>query len=73
MTNNGIAKRIKKDQPKANMKAVDLKMFNTDGFATHKDTLRNLLSQTTSVTKKFSLLYIFLPAVATVTFANDFE
>ena len=55
------------------MKAVDLKAFNPDDFKTHEDAFQNLFSKTASVTKKFSLLYIFLPAVATVTFANDFE
>ena len=52
MTNAGIAKRIEKDQPKADMKAVDLKAFRPDEFETHGDAFRNLISQTTSVTRK---------------------
>ena len=73
MTNAGIAKRIEKDQPKADMKAADLKAFNPDEFETHKDALRNFLSQNTSVTRKCSLLYIVCPAVAPVIFTDDFE
>ena len=34
-TNAVIAKRIEKDQPKAEMKAADLKAFNPDAFETH--------------------------------------
>ena len=55
------------------MKAADLKVFNPDEFETHKDAFQNLLSQTTSVTRKCSLLYIVRPAVAPVIFADDFE
>ena len=73
MTNTGISKRIEKDQPKADMKAADLKAFNPDEFETHKDAFRNLLSQTTSVTRKCSLLYIVRLAVAPVIFTDDFE
>ena len=73
MTNVGIAKRIEKDQPKADMKAADLKVFNPDEFETHKDAFQNLLSQTTSVTRKCSLLYIVRPALATVVFTYEFE
>ena len=73
MTNAGIAKRIEKDQPKEDMKAADLKAFNTDDVETHKDAFRNFLYQTTIVTKKCSFLYIVRPAVAPVTFTNDFE
>ena len=72
MTNAGIAKRIEKDQPKADMKAADLKAFNLGEFETHEDALRNLLSQTTSVTRKCSLLYIVRPEVAPVIFKYDF-
>ena len=73
MTNAGISKCIEKDQPKADMKAADLKAFNPDDFETHKCAFRNLLSQTTRVTKNCSLLYIFRPAVAPVIFTDDFE
>ena len=73
MTNAGIAKRIKKDQPKADMKAADLKAFNPDEFDTHEDAFRNLLYQTTIVTRNCSLLYIFHSAVAPVIFKDDFE
>ena len=73
MTNAGIAKRIEKDQPKADMKATYLKAFNPDDFETHEDAFRNLISQTTSVTKKCSLLYIVHLAVAPATFTDDFE
>ena len=52
MTNADIAKRIKKYQPKADMKTSDLKAFNLDDFETRKDAFRNFLSQTTSFTKK---------------------
>ena len=72
-TNAGIAKRIKKDQPKADMKAVDLKPFNPDEFETHVDTFRNLHSQTTSVTRNRSLLYIVRLEVAPFIFTDDFE
>ena len=37
MTNAGIDKRIEKDQPKADMKAANLKVFNPDEFETHLD------------------------------------
>ena len=73
MTNAGIDKRIEKYQPKADMKAAYLKAFNPDDFETHKDALRNLLSQTKSVTRKCSLLYIVSPEVAPVIFTDDFE
>ena len=73
MTNSGIAKRIEKYQPKADMKSAELKAFNPDDFETHEDAFRNLLSQTTSVTRKCSLLYIFRLAVAPVIFTDDFE
>ena len=73
MTNAGIAKRIEKNQPKADMKAADLKAFNPDEFKTHEDEFWNLISQTTSVTSKFSLLYIVLPTVAPVIFTDEFE
>ena len=73
MTNAGISKRIKKYQPKADMKVADLKACNPDEFETHEDALRNLLSQKTSVTRKCYLLYIFLPEVAPVIFTDDFE
>ena len=56
MTNTGIANYIEKDQPKADMKAADLKSFNLDDLETHEDAFRKLLSQTTSVTKKCSFL-----------------
>ena len=56
ITNAGMIKHIEKDQAKADMKAVDLKLFNPDDFKTHEDAFRNLLSQTTSVTNKCSLL-----------------
>ena len=69
----GIAKLIEKDQPKADMKTVDLKAFNPDEFETHEDAFRNLLSQTTSVTSKCSLIYIVRPVVAPVIFTDDFE
>ena len=72
MMNAGIAKRIENDQPKADMKAAYLKAFNPDDFETHKDALRNLLSQMTSVTRKCYLLYIVRPAVAPVIFTDDF-
>ena len=52
MTNAGIDKRIEKDQPKADMKAADLKAFNPDEFKTNEDTFHNFLYQTTSVTRK---------------------
>ena len=73
MTNAGIVNRIEKYQPKADMKATDLKAFNPDEFETHEDAFRNLLSQTTSVTRKCSLLYIVRPEVAPVIFTDDFE
>ena len=73
MMSTGIAKRIKKYQPKADMKDADLKAFNTDEFETHEDAFRDLLSYTTSVTKKSSLLYIVRPVVAPVIFTDDFE
>ena len=73
MTNAGIAKRIEKDQPKADMKAADLKAFNPNEFKTHEDAFRNFLSQTTSVTRKSSLLYIVRPAVDPVIFTDRFE
>ena len=73
MTNAGIAKHIKKYQPKADMKAADLKAFKLDDFETHEDAFRNLLSQTTSVTKKCSLIYIVCPSVVSVTFTDEFE
>ena len=73
MTNVGIAKHIEKDQPKADMKATDLKAFNPDEFETHEEALWNLLSQTASVTRKCSLLYSVRPAVAPVIFTDDFE
>ena len=73
MTNDDIANHIKKDQPKADMKSADLKVFNPNNFDTHEDAFRTLLSQTTSFAKKYSLLYIVRPAVAPVTFTNDFE
>ena len=52
MTNASIVKSIKKDNPKADMKAANLKVFNPDEFETHEDAFQNLLSQTTSVTSK---------------------
>ena len=61
MTNAGIAKRIEKDQPKADMKSADLKAFNPDEFKTHEDAFWNLLSQTKSVTRKCSWIYIVRP------------
>ena len=73
MTKAGIAKRIEKDQPKTDMKAANLKVFNPDEFKMYEDAFRNLLSQKTSVTRKCSLLYIFRLAVATVIFTDDFE
>ena len=73
MMNAGIAKRIKTDQPKADMNAADLKAFNPDEFETHEDAFRNLLSQTKIVTRKFSLLFIVRLAVAPVIFTDDFE
>ena len=73
MTNDGIAKRIKKDQPKADMKAADLKAFNPDDLETHEDAFRKLLSQTTSVTKKCSLIYSVHPAVSPAIFTDEFE
>ena len=73
MTNTGIAKRIEKYQPKADMKAADLKVFTPDEFETHEDAFHNFLSQMTSVTRKCSLLYIVCLAVAPVIFTDDFE
>ena len=73
MMNAGIAKRIEKDHPKADIKAADLKAFNPDDFETHEDAFRNLITQTTSVTKKCSLLYIVRPAVDPDTFTDNFE
>ena len=73
MTNDGIAKRIENYQPKADMKAADLKAFNPDEFKTQEDAFGYLLSQTTSVTRKWSLLYIVCPAVASVIFTYEFE
>ena len=73
MANAGIVKRIEKDQPKADMKSADLKAFNPDEFKTHEDALWNLLSQTTSVTRNCSLLYIVRLAVAPFIFTDDFE
>ena len=73
MTNAGIAKRSKKDQPKADMKAADLKAFNPDEFETHEDAFPNFISQTSSVTKKCYLLYIVCLDVAPVTFTDEFE
>ena len=55
------------------MKAADLKAFNPDEFETHEDTFQNFLSQRKCVTRKFSLLYIFRPAVAPVIFTDDSE
>ena len=72
MTNAGIAKSNKKYQPKADMKATDLKAFNPDEFKMHEDELWKLLSQTKSVTRKCSLLYIVCTAVDPVIFTNDF-
>ena len=73
MTKAGIAKRIEKDQPKTDMKAANLKVFNPDEFKMYEDAFRKFLSQKTSVTRKCSLLYIFRLAVATVIFTDDFE
>ena len=73
MTNVGISKRIEQDQPKADMKAADLKAFNSDDFETHEDAFRNLLSQTTSVTRKCYLMYIVRPEVDPVIFIDYFE
>ena len=73
MANAGIAKRIENDLPKADMKAAYLKAFNLDEFETYKDAFRNLISQTTSVTRKCYLLYIVRPAMAPVIFTDDFE
>ena len=73
MTNAVISNRITNDQPKADMKAADLKVFSPDDFETYDDAFCNLLSQTTSVTKKCSLIYIVHPAVTPVTFTDDFE
>ena len=73
MTNADIAKRIEKDQPKADMKAADLKVFNPDEFETHEDAFRNLLSQTKSVNRKCSLLYVVRLEVAPFIFTDDFE
>ena len=73
MMNAGIANCIKEDQPKADMKSADLKLFNPDEFKTHRDAFRNLLSQTTRVTSKCSLLYIVRLAVDLVIFTDDFE
>ena len=73
ITNAGIAKRTKKDQPKADKKAGDFKAFNPDHFETHEDAFRNYLSQTTSVTKNLSLLYIVCLAMALSKFTVDFE
>ena len=72
MTNAGIAKSIKKYQPKADIKAADLKVFNPDEFETHKDTFQILLYQTTSVTSKCFLLYIVRPEAAPFIFTDDF-
>ena len=72
MTNAGISKRIKKYQPKADIKAADLKVFNPDEFETHKDTFQILLYQTTSVTSKCFLLYIVRPEAAPFIFTDDF-
>ena len=72
MTNAGIAKRIKKDQPKADIKAADLKAFYPYEFKTHKESFQNLLYQTTSVTSKLSLLYIVCLELAPVIFTDDF-
>ena len=73
MTNSGISKRIKKDEPKADMKSADLKAFNPDEFDMHQYALHNLLSQTTSVTRKCSLLYIVRLEVDPVIFTDEFE
>ena len=73
MTNAGIAKRIENNQPRAYMKAADLKAFNPDEFETHKDAFWNFLFQTTSVTSKYSLFYIVRMTVAPVIFTDDFE
>ena len=73
ITNTGISKRIEKDQPKEDMKSADLKAFNPDEFETHEDALRNLVFQTTSVTRKCSLLYSFCATVSPVIFTDDFE
>ena len=73
MTNSGIAKCIKQDQPGADMKAAGIKAFNTDEFETHEDAFRNLISQTTSVTRTCSLLYIVSMVVDPVIFTDGFE
>ena len=73
MTNAGIAKRIEKYQHTADMKTANLKTFNPDEFETYEDAFQNFLSQTTSVTRKCSLLYIVFLAVDPVIFTDDFE
>ena len=73
MTNAVISKRIKKYQPKADMKAAYLKAFNPDDFKTHEVEFMNLFSQTTSVTKKCTLLYIVRLEVDPDTFTDEFE
>ena len=73
MTNDGIDKRIEKDQLKADNNYAGLKAFNPDELETHEDEFRKLLSQTTSVTRKCFLLYIVLPSVPPVIFTDDFE
>ena len=55
------------------MKAADLKAFNPDEFKTHEEEFQNLLYQTTIVTRKCSLIFIVLPAVAPFIFTDDFE
>ena len=55
------------------MKAADLKEFNPDEFEMHKGAFPNLLSQTKSVTRKCSLIFIVLPAVAPFIFTDNFE
>ena len=72
MTNAGIAKRIEKDQPNADIKAADLKASNPDDSVTHEDAFSNLLSQATSTTKNLSFFSIVRPAVAPDTFTDDF-
>ena len=73
MTEAGIAKRNKKDKPKADMKSADLKAFNPYESETHEDAFCNLLSKTKSVTMKCYLLYIVHPEVSLVIFTYDFE